>query len=318
MHRINLVIALLMTALAVSACGGGNDKAETKKLSRPKAGQCIAKEVPDGKDFAPDTQTVVPCNEDHAYEIVAVIPVPDELLTGTTDKEKLARRTELADISEDESELRKKLRAEALPLCDEPYREASGLAKLTVKGKAAKKAGLRLPHGNASRWSTLTSPELWVDGTTQLVCSYRFASQTTDKEVPPVVPARSANTKPVMASYLTKDFPVSLRYCVGDETSGTCTEVHKQEPLWVIDMKAIYGKDFLTGANLKKVNKDQNNKIIQACTDPYTQTGGSLSATTEMGWRFYSDVPTTGKTFPIICALKSQSGEGFRGFAAYQ
>ena len=36
---------------------------------RDRAGQCVAKEIPDGKDFAPDMTTVVPCSESHAYEI---------------------------------------------------------------------------------------------------------------------------------------------------------------------------------------------------------------------------------------------------------
>ena len=100
--------ATLALALSLSACGGSDAPAQ-KKLTVPKAGQCIAKEVPDGKDVAPDTESVVPCNQKHSYEIVAAFKIPRELLAGKTKKAKLARRTELADIDDDKSKLREEL-----------------------------------------------------------------------------------------------------------------------------------------------------------------------------------------------------------------
>ena len=325
MHRVKLFAVAALVAL-LAACGGGDggddtaDRAEgPATLIEPRAGQCIAQEVADGKDFAPDTQTVVPCSEAHAYEIVAVVAIPDEMLTGSTDAEKLARRTELADITDEDSELRKKLKAEVFSLCDGPFREATGLGQLTVAGKTAKDAGLRLPFGPASQWYTLSSPELWVEDTAQVVCSFRFAPPTDGDVVSPATPIRSNNTNPAMSSYLTKSFPAGLRACMDnkDNTTIPCTSTHDQELMWVIDMKAVYGEKFLTGADLTDVGEADFDKMLKACVDPYIQSGGTLTSTIGMGFRFFSNVPTTGKSLPIICLLTSTENESLEGVAAY-
>lgn len=328
MHRVRLSAVAALLALLASCVGGdgGNGGNGTgakgdgpAKLFEPQAGQCIAKEVADGKDFAPDTQTVVPCSESHAYEIVAVVAIPDEMLTGTTDAEKLVRRTALADIDDKDSELRKKLKAEVFSLCDDPFREATGLGQLTVAGKTAKEAGLRLPFGPASQWYTLSSPDLWVKGTAQVVCSYRFAPPSEGDVVSPVTPIRSTNTNPAMSSYLSKRYPAGLRACMDNKDNKTisCTSTHDQELMWVIDMKAVYGEKFLKGVKLTDVSEADFNKMLQACVDPYNQSGGTLTSTIGMGFRFFSDVPTTGTTLPIICLLASTKNESLDAVAAY-
>ena len=322
MYRVRLFTATALLTL-VAACGGssgseGNDAENTAggkadgpaKIVKPQGGQCVAQEVPDGDDFAPDLRTVVPCNEPHAYEIVAVVAIPDDMLAGTTDREKLARRTELNDIKSNDSALRKRLKAEVYSLCDEPFREATGLGQLTVVGKTAQDVDLRVPQGPAFQWDTLTPPELWVKGTAQAVCSYRFAPPTENGVVSPVVQVRSNNTNPAMSSYMSRKFPQSLRTCMDDDSSKTidCGNAHDQELLWVIDMKAVYGKDFLKGTNLTDVKDDDFKKLLDACSDPYQQSGASLNHKVGMGFRFYSDVPTTGPTLPIICVLASRDG----------
>ncbi len=328
MHRVKLIVVAALLAL-LAACSGGDggnggngthDKADgPAKLVEPQAGQCVAKEVADGKDFAPDTQTVVPCSEPHAYEIVAVVAIPDEMLTGTTDAEKLVRRTALANIDDQDSELRKKLKAEVFSLCDDPFREATGLGQLKVAGKTAKEAGLRLPFGPASQWYTLSSPELWVKDTEQVVCSFRFAPPTDGDVVSPVTPIRSNNTNPAMSSYLTKRFPANLRACMDNKDNKTidCTSTHDQELMWVIDMKAVYGEKFLKGVKLSDVSEADFSQMLQACVDPYNQSGGSLTSKIGMGFRFFSDVPTTGASLPIICLLASTKDEGLNAVAAY-
>ncbi|MEO6606471.1 MAG: hypothetical protein ABIN55_12770 [Aeromicrobium sp.] len=328
MDRVKLITVATLLAI-LTACSGndGSDGGSGKddktngpaKLIEPRAGQCVAKEVADGDDFAPDTQTVVPCSEPHAYEIVAVVAIPDDMLTGTTDAEKLARRTELADITNKDSELRKKLKDEVFSLCDEPFREASGLGQLTVAGKTAKEAGLRIPFGPASQWDTLTSPELWVEGTAQAVCSFRFAPPSEGDVVSAVTPIRSNNTNPAMSSYTSKRFPAGLRSCMDNKANKaiTCTEAHDQELMWVIDMKAVYGPKFLTGAKLTDVNDADFQKMHQACVDPYSQSGGSLVNGIGMGFRFFSDVPTTGTSLPIICVLASSEDKTLDSVVAY-
>lgn len=140
---------------------------------------------------------------------------------------------------------------------------------------------------------------VWVKGTTQAVCAYRFAPPTEGDVVAPVTPIRSNNTNPAMSSYLSRKFPAGLRACMDDKSNKSigCTAAHDQELMWVIDMKAVYGKDLLTGANLADVPEDSFKKMLQACVDPYNQSGGHLTSTIGMGFRFFSDVPTTGTTF---------------------
>jgi hypothetical protein len=328
MHRVRLITAAVLLTL-VAACGGGDgDKAKDSndsksegpaKLVKPQGGQCVAKEVADGDDFAPDMRTVVPCNEPHAYEIVSVVAIPDDMLSGTTDAEKLARRTELNDINNKESALRKRLKGEVYSLCDEPFREATGLGQLTVVGKPAKDVDLQVPFGPASEWDSLTPPDLWVNGTAQAVCSYRFGPPTEDGVVSPVTPIRSNNTNPAMSSFLSRKLPAALRACMDNKSNNSiaCTSPHDQELLWVIDMKAVYGKDFLKGAKLTDVSDADFNKLLDACIDPYQQSGGGLTEKIGMGFRFFSDVPTTGTTLPIICVLASRTGETLDDVVAY-
>lgn len=327
MHRVKVIAVATLLALLTACSGsdggdgpdGKDDKAGPAKLIEPRAGQCLAEEVADGDDFAPDTQTVVPCSEPHVDEIVAVVAIPDEMLTGLNDAEKLARRTELANINDKDSELRKKLKAEVFSLCDEPFREASGLGQLTVAGKTAKEAGLRLPFGPASQWNTLTSPKLWVEGTAQAVCSYRFAPPSEGGVVSKATPIRSNNTNPAMSSYTSKKLPAGLRSCMNNEANKaiSCTEAHDQELMWVIDMKAVYGPDFLKDAKLTDVADTDFQKMHKACVDPYNQSGGSLTSSIGMGFRFFSDVPSTGTSLPIICVLASTEDKSLSQVAAY-
>ncbi|WP_332642941.1 hypothetical protein [Aeromicrobium sp.] len=325
MHRVRLIAAAALLAI-LAACGGSDggtkngDKAEgPAKAAEPQSGQCVAKEVADGDDFAPDLRTVVPCSELHAYEIVAVVAIPDDMLAGTTDTEKLARRTELSQISGEDTELRKRLRTEVYSLCDEPFREATGLGQMKVVEKSAKDVDLRLPPGAASQWYNLSSPELWVKGTTQAVCSFRFAPPSEGDDVSPVTPIRSNNTNPAMSSYLTRKYPAELRSCWDTKTdkAASCSGTHDQELLWTIDMKAVYGKKFLEGADLADVNDADFTKLADACIDPYEESGGGLTQRIGMGFRFFSDVPTTSKTLPIICVLAARDGSRLEDVVAY-
>jgi hypothetical protein len=317
--RTTLIAASAVLTLSLSACGG-DDSPEKKEpsLTAPKAGQCIAKEVPDGKDVAPDTETVVPCDQNHTYEIVAAVKIPQKLLAGKTTKAKLARRTQLADIDNDKSKLRQELFKTTYDKCEKPFRQASGLDKLTVMGKSAEKAGLSV-SAHVSEWYTISSPKLWLQGKAFMVCSFRYEASSDTKGRAKLSSVRSTSAKPVMASYLTKKFPISARACTESNSSSSvdCARPHNQERLFVIDMKAVYGKKFLSGADLKNVNADELGKIRAACNDPYTQAGGKISEARPMGFRFYSEIPTKGSYLPIICTLNSSSGSLGTTFTAF-
>ncbi|GAA3519101.1 hypothetical protein GCM10022234_13300 [Aeromicrobium panaciterrae] len=313
MPRVRLTAAAALLAF-LAACGGSDSGGphdtkgdEPAKLVEPRSGQCIGTEVPDGDDLAPDMTSVVQCSELHSYEIVAVVDIPADMLSGTTDTEKLARRTELATISGEDTELRKRLRTEVYSLCDGPFREATGLGQATVVKKSATEVGLKLPPGPVSQWYNLSPPKLWLKGTAQAICSFRFAPETEDDVVSKVTPIRSNTTNPAMSSYLSRKLPAGLRSC-WDNTADKavpCDGPHDQELMWIIDMKAVYGKDYLKGANLEDVKDADFTKLADACVEPYNQTGGHLAGRIGMGFRFFSGIPTTGTTLPIICVISS-------------
>lgn len=308
MNRTSVIALVTLIALTAAACSDDKTPKTPKKaqptFTQPKAGQCVAEEVPDGEDVAPNTETVVPCSKPHVYEIVAVIDIPKRFLTGKTKAQKLARRSELADVGDKPTKLRQSYSNAVYSKCDTPFREASGLAALTVKGKSAKKVSLGMPFGGTSQWYTVTSPKLWLAGTTQAVCSIRFSVVPKGDKRPPVLPVRSKSSKQVIASYLTKDFPVEVRGCIEPRTEDgvSCAKPHSEELLWVMDMKAVYDKDFLSGADLTNVNADQLAKIRAACADPLKQIGNVLGDAERMDFRFYPKIPTTKAALPIVCS----------------
>jgi len=172
---------------------------------------------------------------------------------------------------------------------------------------------------NVSTWYTISSPELWLQGKAMGVCSFRFEDGSDAKDIPTLSPVRSTSAKPVMASYLTKDFPVSARGCAESNSSGsaTCDQPHTQERLWVIDIKAVYGGKFLSGADLKHVSADELTKIRAACNDSYKRAGGTISEARPMSYRFFSELPTTGPRLPIVCTLSTKNSAPDRTFSAF-
>lgn len=323
-HTAATAIAGLV-AFAVAACGGGgatDPKKAEPQLVVPRAGQCIAAEVPDGNDVAPDTETVVPCSKPHIYEIIAVIDIPQKFLSGTTKAQKLAQQKELAGNADKPTKLRRQISTEVYSKCEEPFRESSGLADLTVKGKSARAVDLSLPRSGASQWYTVTSPALWIAGKAKAVCSIRFAELSRGDERATPTPVTSTSSKQVIASYLTKDFPVASRACTDsskDNAGVACTKAHDQEPLWIMDVKAVYGKGFLSGADLPKVSQEQFTKVTAACADPYEQAGGKLDETRQISFRYFKDRSTTEKSLPIICTFstKVQNETRSSGFGAF-
>ena len=93
MLRLTVAAALILVSLA--GCGGSEEKPKAD-LAELKAGDCIAKDIKDENDRAPDLDSVVDYSEPHVFEIVELVDIPEEALTGTTDKEKLANRKDLA------------------------------------------------------------------------------------------------------------------------------------------------------------------------------------------------------------------------------
>jgi len=74
-----------------------------------------------------------------------------------------------------------------------------------------------------------------------------------------------------------------------------------------MDMKAVYGKDFLSGADLTTVSDSQFGKIRAACADPYEQAGGKPGSARRLAFRFYPESKTTKAPLPIICTVSTKA-----------
>lgn len=242
---LRVLLAPALVASVLAGCGG-EDRSDEPALSKPKAGQCVAKEMEDGPNQVPDFTTVVPCTEPHIREVVAVIDVPEKFLDSSSPEAALARRTELSSDTANPTQLAKEFFVQLTPQCLRAVSRAAGLAptKSEIKVEAtddpdaavsAIQNMVLLPSSPSSAHPSLTPPELWKKGMTQYVCSIRYVDPH-DVEKPKAV--TSATSKQVIRSYLTPDFPADQRWCGVSSDTGSievvsCTASdHEVEYLW--------------------------------------------------------------------------------------
>ena len=302
-HTIWTTLVVVL-AFVLTACGGSEPVDDKPKLTQPKAGQCVAEQVKDGEDLAPDVETVVPCTEPHVFEIVGVYDVPKKFLSGKTDKQKLARRTELAAIGPKTSKLSQELDGVVWPKCRESIRKATGLDKVKVGSKTASDLNVGLASGNASNWMNISSPKLWVEGETKALCAVRYTSQK-GKEDAVIKQVTAPNDKPLISRFLSASFPVDLRRCIdpGTEVRTPCTKLHDQEILWTLDIKAAYGKGFLKGTKLNDMSDGNADKINSACAKSYKSVGGKISDFNRGGFRYFKESDPGDSSLEVICTL---------------
>lgn len=311
MKRATVMSIAVALAFTLAGCGSvANDNDKGPKLTKPAVGQCVAKEVPDGDDTAPDFQSVVPCNQPHVYEVVGVHNIPAKFLSGKTKKARLARRTELAATGEKpRTPLNKEYSQDAQARCSDDERKITGLDAVEVNGKSAKAVDLRPSGRGIGPWRNVTSPALWNQGVTQTLCLIRYFDPNNAK-TKVIKPIASKDTHTVVSRYLTKDFPEELRACVADDKEGysSCLNEHQKEALFSLDIKAVYDQHFLDGAKLKDLGSLTFTKIRSACADAYRHAGGTITNIEEMGARTTTGKPkTTGKALMLTCLLVRDS-----------
>jgi hypothetical protein len=286
-------IAALSLLILVSGCGSGGsdgvatsaDKASAEKTTTlAAAGDCIAGEVDDEGDKAPDLDTVADCSEPHLYEISAVVDLPDSVLSGETDEEKLANRVELATPS-GSSEL-SSVKAQYVAFAEEACADAAlgvvGWGSLSLQGVSADDAQLQPLALMASPvWINVMPEDEWLAGNTQLICSSRFSEPRLDASgvtvaLPAAAPFSSPDAQPLMSHFATQGFPVELRACELAAEEGTrtylgCDEEHYAEFLFTYDALAVLGADFVNAVDPAKVSDEQYARIDQVCIDALDQ-----------------------------------------------
>jgi len=267
--------AILVIALA--GCGG---VAEKPKADEIKAGTCIAKDIADEDDRAPDFDSVVPCSEPHVYEILDVLDLPKKALKGKTDKEKLANRKDLATLAstDDEASAANDAYFEfAFEACDAALLETTGYDRLTVDGVDAADALVYPALGQkiASPWLNLSPKDHWLDDQRQLICSARFVKNANDPEGDgPVQPQSSANDKPLLSAIGSSSFPVELRDCntfdkKDDSRPIGCDKQHYGETLFVFDAESVFDEKFVKGIDPEKPTDKEMDELDRVCAEVF-------------------------------------------------
>ena len=262
--------AALVSLVVLAACTPSH--AAPSKEVAPAPGQCVAKEKADLDDFAPDFTSVVRCTRAHTYEIVDVQPVPERFLAGTTKKQQLANRGELTKAS-GVGELQSKFRAYSLERCRLAMLHASGLDKITLKGKSADAADVYPVLGGAELRLNLASPKQWAAGDRNFVCSVRYTTYQNGSSNRPVRRVMSKGL-PDYRLLTTSDFPAARRQCVTYDDQDNrvlvpCTKQHYGEVLFRYDAGKVFSKAFLAGLRKRDYNnEDFTNKQWQSLGDP--------------------------------------------------
>ncbi|MFZ0142320.1 MAG: hypothetical protein WAL70_14665 [Aeromicrobium sp.] len=270
--------AILVTALA--GCGGDSEKPEAAEI---KAGDCIAKDIADEDDRAPDLASVVPCSEPHVYEILDVVDLPKEALSGKTDKEKLANRKDLATIEEG-ADISKEYEAfwEFTGKCDTALRETTGYDDVAVNSVSAEESILwpAVAANIHTPWANVTPKEQWLDGKRQLICSARFVDPGADSdENAPVKPVSSPNEKPLLSGMGSASFPIEFRPCDDDKAVSQfvgCDKQHHAEMLFNFEAGPVLEEQLVTtlenelkgeDADPTQLPKDVHDELDRICTE---------------------------------------------------
>jgi len=267
--RLPTVAAAILFA-ALAGCGGSDEKSNPTAADI-KAGDCIADEISDEGDKAPDLSSVVACSEPHVYEVLDVVDLPKDALTGPSREERIANRKDLAtadleETSEDELSEQAVALGEFLGegACDSGLLDIAGYADIEVDGVSARKAGLNPLFSTIQVERSNVMPEAqWLAGKRQVICSARFVEPNDDFEDQfssdrVLKPVSSKNAQPVLANAGTASFPAAWRQCTafkkGQDVSSPvgCDKQHYTETLF-----AFNAQDIIKRAVLDRINYDE-------------------------------------------------------------
>lgn len=307
-------VALILVGLIVAGCDGSSPSPKPSATIPaakpiPAAGQCLAKEVPDLDDFAPDLDTRVDCTEPHVYEVTAVVDVPGRLVTGTTPKELAAERKKLATLDND-GEDRRRFLEYAGRQCGPADSKAAGLSKLELNGKSVTEATVGLPLRDASPWLNLLDSGNWAEGNTKFLCLIRYSKHPAGGDgLPDPEAIRSPSQQPVLQSFLTQDFPLRHRLCAtlgrGEITPLSCGKQHQGEMILNFDARRVFGTEFVQSIGLDEPSRKQTKTLNQPCIDalPSFLGAGYDADLTAVAQRGQGGWVAQGDFYPTACIV---------------
>jgi hypothetical protein len=263
--RLPTVAATILFA-ALTGCSGSNQS----NVPEINAGDCIAKDVADADDRAPDLTSVVDCSKPHVYEIIDLVDIPKNALSGKTDKEKLANRMDLATVEDKGKPSTEKVAFSAWVEtgCDTAWAESNGYDDITVNGVSATDARVLPAVGPSINlpWFNVMSKEQWLAGNRQLICSARFVGpgEGSMEEAGPVKPLSSTNDKPLLSVLGSPSFPAGLRSC---NYFQACDQQHHTETLFLFDAQSALDEKFVEGIDAKKQTDKQLKELDRVCAE---------------------------------------------------
>lgn len=317
---------LVIVGLGLAGCGSttstdkGVKAAPAPKPVAVKVGTCLAGEATDSDEKVPDFSTIVQCSKPHIYEINALVDLPAETLTGSTDAEELANRSDLAHPADSStsSPQRTAYLTFAASTCLPAMQKTTGLDAISVNGKSAAEARvnatLRIVNMD---WRSITPEELWLKGQRQIVCSSRFTETQVGSNNAAARAIASPGNYPIAPTLLTTTFRPEWRQCGSYDKDNTFTSVdcsvrHYDEVAFTFDAKPVFGADFVEGFDVKTDDYATFDKACAGALTGYLAPDWDRSvlngraATGTEGWG------TKGADFyPILCEIVPKDAANF-------
>lgn len=276
----------VVVGLVAAGCGGPEATAvpatPTQKAVAPPAvhaGECLAKEIPDGDDVAPDLTSAIDCTKPHVYEV-------SDVLGSTTDGSQLADEFQSYAASECESSILKR----------------AGTNRIKDAGKPLKEVNAGLVMSGGSTWVNLTPAAGWADKQ-EFICAVRYTEhQTGGGDLAPR-PVKAKSDHPAFHDFLTEDFPADRRLCItydGQERYSLepCGDgQHYGEIFFGYDAAAAFGEKFVEGVDSEEPSEAEWTKLSDPCFEALPALLGNnfdedLSGVADLadaGWYEYED-----------------------------
>jgi hypothetical protein len=231
----------------------------------------------------PDLASVVDCRTAHAYEVYDVIDVPEAALTGSSRKERIANRDDLALPSElqDDSTQRQAFEAFAELECGTSLQRVVGFGDLELGGKGAEDARILpvLRGVNALTYSVMPEKE-WLAGRRKVVCSARFEEpEHTGPGRTPVQKQASSDDAMILTKVSDDALPVEFRLCRTydqerrEVAATSCAGPHVDEVLFYFEAGGVFDEEFISSIE-KQPTPKKFNRFDKVCADAFTQLLG--------------------------------------------
>ena len=272
-----MLVALTLSAGACEAAGPADPPPEIV------AGVCVENETKDQGDLVPDLSSIVDCDKPHVYEVYDIVDIPAKALSGSTRRERIDNRDDLALPSElpDDSLQRQAFETFAERECATSLQLATGYDELKLRDVGAEDARVvpALRGVNAPRYSVMPEQE-WLGGRQQVVCSARFENaEHTGPGRTPVMPKPSPDDRMLLTKVGGSALPVELRQCRAydkkrrEVAASSCAEPHVDEALFTFEADAVFGKKFMTSIQQRPTPK-KFNRFDDVCADALPQILG--------------------------------------------